>query len=157
MPNIFGVRFLCYERERSAWLQNALTHFRKRLESLLARGSGQLFLRYQLSLELFHVHFPIFNQDVGSALDQLIDLAVIVQKSHYEIVDGQQGSRADDSAGDAVVVADDGVLYGVGQRQEHNQVERIELREFALPGQAQADNQEYINNDRPYNFLPNRQ
>ncbi len=44
MPNIFGVRFLCYEGERSAWLQNALTHFGKCLESLLARGSGQLFL-----------------------------------------------------------------------------------------------------------------
>src|SRR6266404_2984262 len=112
MPNIFGARFFRYERKRSARLQNALAHFRKRIKSLLARRSRKLFLRYQLSLELFGVHFPIFNQDVGSPLDNLIDLAMIVQKTHDEIVDGQQGSRADDSSGHAVVVADDGVLYG---------------------------------------------
>src|SRR6266404_6904794 len=36
MPDIFGVRFFRYEGKRPARLQNALTNFRKRLESLLA-------------------------------------------------------------------------------------------------------------------------
>src|SRR6266478_772763 len=99
MSNILGVRFPGSKAQRSARLQDALPHLRKRIESLL---------------ESVFVDFSIFNQDIGSALDKLIDLAVIVEKTHDEVVDGEQGSRSDDSAGDAVVVADDGVLYGVG-------------------------------------------
>ena len=55
---------------------------------------------------------------------------------------------ADDAAGDGVVVADDRVLDGVRERQQHDQVERIELSELALAGQSQADDQEDVDQDR---------
>jgi hypothetical protein len=42
---------------------------------------------------------------------------MFVQESHHQVVHAQQGSSAYDSARYSIVVADDGVLHGVGQRQ----------------------------------------
>ena len=48
----------------------------------------------------------------------------------------------------AVVVADDRVLHGVGDRQQHDEVERVQLRQFALAGEPEADDQEDVDEDR---------
>ena len=73
---------------------------------------------------------------------------MIVEEANDEVVGDEQGSSTDDSAQDTVVFSDDGVLHGVRERQQDNQVERIELDEFALPGEPEADHQEGINDDR---------
>jgi len=85
----------------------------------------------------------------SSAFDQLIQFSVIVKEANHKIVGGEQGSSADNSAEDAVVLSDDGVLHRVRKRQQYDQVKWIELDEFALPGEPQADDQEGINDDRP--------
>ena len=54
------------------------------------------------------------------------------EEAHHQVVHRQQREGADQSAGERIVVADDGVLHGVRKRQQHHQVERVELRQFAL-------------------------
>src|SRR5262249_22241025 len=61
--------------------------------------------------------------------------------------------RANHPAGDGVVVADDRVLNGVRQRQEHDEVKRVELRQLALAGEPQSDDQKEIDQDRPNHLL----
>ena len=80
-----------------------------------------------------------------------------VEEPDDEVIDGQQRRGADDAAGDAVVFADDRVLHGVGQREQHDQVERVELRQFAFAREAQADDEENVNHDRPQHLLRDRQ
>ena len=73
-----------------------------------------------------------------------------------DAVHDHQHERADESAGQRVVVADDRVLHGVRQEQQHDEIERVELAEFAFAEQAQAANEKSINGDRPDDFLPER-
>ena len=61
------------------------------------------------------------------------------------------------AAGDAVVVADDRVLHRVRQRQQDDQIERIELRQLPLAGEPQPDDQEGVDQDRPQDLLGDRQ
>jgi len=54
-------------------------------------------------------------------------------------------------------VADNRVLHRVRQREQHDQVERVQLRQFAFAGQPQADDQKDIDQNRPDDFFQNRQ
>src|SRR5579859_3663516 len=89
MPNIFGGRFSGGKTQRSTGFQNALLNFRKRIEALLASGGGQLFLGNQFLLEFVFVNFSVFDQNVRAAFDDLIQLAMVVQKSHDQVIDGE--------------------------------------------------------------------
>jgi hypothetical protein len=52
-----------------------------------------------------------------------------------------------------VVGADDGVLDGIGQQQQHHQVEAVELGEFAFAGKAQGQHQEQVHGDGSEHLL----
>jgi hypothetical protein len=99
----------------------------------------------------------VLDQNIGSSFDQLIQGAMVVQKSHHEVVNQQQGRSADNPACYRIVVADDGVLHGVGQRQQDHQVKRIELNQFPFSGEPQADDQKPVHHNGPKNFLCNWQ
>ena len=81
-------------------------------------------------------------------------LAMAVEDAHHDIIDQEQRGGANQAPGHGVVVADDGILHGVGKRQQNHQVERIELRQLALARQPQGDNQKYINDQRAEEFFP---
>ena len=61
-----------------------------------------------------------------------------------------------DAAGYRVVVADDGVLHGVREREQHHQVEGVELGQFALAEEAQQQHQNQVDDDRAKQLLQNR-
>jgi len=69
----------------------------------------------------------------GGAFEHLIQAAVLEDEAHHDVVDGQQREGAEDAAGDGVVVADDGVLDGVGEGEEHDQVEGFNWASSRLP------------------------
>lgn len=73
------------------------------------------------------------------------------------MVDHQQRRRPDETAGDADVIPDDRVLDRVRQRQQHDEVERIELRELPLAGQPQADDEEEVHGNGAKDLLGDRQ
>ena len=64
--------------------------------------------------------------------------------------------RADDPAGDGIFLAYDRVLHRVRQRQENHQVERIQLRQFALAEKPQQDYQDQVDDDRAQQLLNQR-
>ena len=82
---------------------------------------------------------------------------VPVQEADHGVVDEQQRRRPDDPAGHRVVVADDRVLDGVRQSQQNDQVERVELRQLALAGQPETDDQERVDQDGAQDLLEHGQ
>ena len=116
---------LADKRHCPSWLQDALFDFGERGEPLLVGRGLQLRHSDQFLLQMLCADFSVFDQDIGPSFDHLVELPVIVEKSHDQIIGDQKGSGADDSPHDGVVVADDGVLHGVGQRQKHDEVERV--------------------------------
>src|SRR6185503_3241085 len=97
-----------------------------------------------------------FDQHVGVALDQAIDVLVLEQESHDHIIHEQQRDGPDDSAAHRIVVSDDRVLNRVRQCQQHYEVKRVELGQLALPRKPQADHQKKVDNHRTQDFLDYR-
>ena len=46
--------------------------------------------------------------------------------------------------------------HGVRNREQHDQVERVELRQFPLAGEPEADDEEHVNQHRPKDLLGDR-
>src|SRR5581483_3284486 len=67
-----------------------------------------------------------------------------------------QRGGADDAAGDRDVVADDRVLQDVGEEEQHDEVEAVELPQLALARQPQRDDDESVDDNRAQNSLPPR-
>jgi len=77
----------------------------------------------------------------------------VVQGAHEQGIDHEQRRRPGDPADERVVVADDRVLHRVGEEEQHDEVERVELRQFALARQAEANQQERVDDQRPNDLL----
>ena len=73
--------------------------------------------------------------------------------AHDQGVHRQQGCSTDNTATDGIVVANDRVLYGVGEGQKYDQVKRVELSQFAFAGQSKSDDQEKVDQHGPENFF----
>ena len=56
----------------------------------------------------------------------------------------EQRRRADDPANERIVIADDRVLHRVRQQQQHDEIERIELRQLAFAGEAKSDQEKGV-------------
>ena len=85
------------------------------------------------AFQRFVVNLPVADEDGGAAFKHAREARGAEQHAHHQPVDGQQAEGADDSAGDRVVVADDGVLHGVGERQQHHQVKGLSWASSRLP------------------------
>ena len=133
VAHLIRYRLLHNEGYRSARLQNRTFHFIQTAEALPMGYCFQFLARKQLLSQLLFVDFSILDQSARRALDRPVQIFVAVQESHHEVVDQQQRRGANDAAGHGVVVADDGVLHRVREREQHHQVERIQLRQFAFP------------------------
>ena len=76
------------------------------------------------------------NQGGRLPFDQVIEVGVLEQESHREVVHRQQRGSPNQSSQYGVVVADDGVLHSIGKRQQDHQIEGIQLRQLAFSCQA---------------------
>src|SRR5258708_7861698 len=143
---IGGRRFPFYE-EGAARLQNAALDLTDVGEALPVAHRGQLGFSKQLLSQVLAADFAVLDQDSRAALQNLIDAPVAKQKADYQIISKQQAEGADQAAGDRVVVSDNGVLHRVGKRQQHHQVEGIQLRQLAFSKDAQEQDEEHINDN----------
>jgi hypothetical protein len=130
-----------------------LFDFGKRCEPLFPRGGFELLHSNEFLFQTLFVYLAVLNQQVGLAFNQLVELPVVVEEANDQVVGDEQGSGADQPAEYAVVFPDDGVLHGIGQSEQNDQVERIQLDEFALPGEPKTDYQEAVNDNRPKDFF----
>jgi len=102
-------------------------------------------------------NFSIFDQNLGFAFDELIQLAVIVKEANHQIVSGQEGGGTNEASTDRIVVADNGVLDGVRKSEQDNQVEGVELDQFPFSGEAQHQDKKKVNDNGAENFLDDGQ
>src|SRR6266851_4002501 len=91
-----------------------------------------------------------------SSCNRPVQALVLVQKTHDQVVHEQERDRTDDPTRNGIIIADDGVLHRVGQRQQDDEVEGIELRELALPGHPQAHDEKHVDHQRAQNLRENR-
>jgi len=127
MADLFIRRLFLNEGERTAGLEPAFLHVRQRRDSLSPCRGLQLGHRDQLALEVVAEQPTISDERVGFALDRL-ELPVMVEHPDQHRVHDQQRRGPRDAADERIVIADDRVLHRVGQQQEHDEVERVELR-----------------------------
>ena len=101
-------------------------------------------------------HHAVLNQYVRVAFDEPIEPFVAVQEPDDDLVHEEQRRRPEQSARDAVVVADDRVLDGIGQREQDNEIERVQLCQLTLAREAKAGDEKEVDDDRAQNLLGDR-
>jgi hypothetical protein len=99
---------------------------------------------------------PSSTSTVGFPFEELVEPAVPEQEPDHGVVHRQESERANQAAGERVVVADDRVLHGIRKREQHHQVERVQLRQFALAEDPQDDHQKKIHRHRTQGLLRHR-
>ena len=157
MAHVFCAGLLPDERERPARFQDALFDFGERTEPLLVRSRFELCHGDEFLLQTLGANLTILDETIGPAFYKLIELPMIIEKAHDKVVSHQQGSGADNATKHAVIVTDDGVLDSIGEREQDDQVKRVELDEFALSRKPQADYQESLYDHGTENFLRERE
>src|SRR6266446_6003859 len=75
---------------------------------------------------------------------------------HDCVVRDYQNHCAEQPAREREVVADDRVLDDVRQQQQNDEVERVQLRDRALPGEVQEDDEREIDGNRANRLLGGR-
>ena len=116
-----------FQVEGSVGLQDAPGYVFKVVEVVLVEDGEELLLGKGLGFEGFVVEGAVQDEDGFGALEGFVDLWHVVDEAGEEPVDRQEGQGADYAAGDGVVIADDGVLDGVGEAEEDDEVKGVEL------------------------------
>src|SRR5262249_27858418 len=106
--------------------------------------SQQLGMRQQLLREVLMLDLAAVNQRRRLPFDQLIQAAMLEQESNHQIVHSQKSRSPDQAAADRIVISNDGVLHSIEERQQHHQVEWVELRQLALSENAEQNHQRQI-------------
>ena len=144
---------LAFDDESPSRLEDARLHFVKTFEALASHHRLQLWNGDQLPGQFLFADASIFDQHRRFSLHDLIETPVAEEETDDDVVHEQKRERADESAGDGVVVTDDGVLHRVRQRQQHHEIEWIQLRQLALAEDAQEQHQEDIDQNRAQHLL----
>src|SRR4029077_4684196 len=116
----------------------------------------ELGFRYAFLTEVFLDQLPVLDQRVRLALEPFLQLLVRIELPHQKTVDHDQRRRGQQAASDAVVVPDDRVLQCVGQNEDDDQVERVELGEQPLADEFERANQEGVHDERSKHLLEQR-
>src|SRR5207253_2518667 len=87
VTRLLGRRLLADERDRAARLEHRALDVVERGEALAVGGGGQLGQRDQLLPAVREQDPAAVDQDVGVALDQAVDLLVVVQEAHHQRID----------------------------------------------------------------------
>ena len=157
MAQDLGLRLLRKECQGASGLENGALYLVQRAESLLVGGFQDLHTRDRLVAEPFLPDLPALDQDHLFPFDETAHLLVSEQEADDEVIEDEQGRTADEAAGHGLVLSDDGVLHGVRQQEKDHEVERIELRQLALPRQTQTHDEKEVDDDRPGHLLGERQ
>ena len=95
----------------------------------------------------------VADQDGRPAVEQAIQRRGAVGQVVEGPIPGEDDRGADERPGDRVVVPDDPVLHGVGHQHHDQQVHGVAPAQRPLPGQAQRDDEEPVDEHRPGDLL----
>lgn len=156
------VAFVCdggvpgFNVERAVRFEIAAMHFVDVFEALPMDDFDEFFAGEGLALQCFGINLAIPDEYDGTALERPGEARGTEEQADDQVVDGEQAEGADDAAGDGVVFADDGVLHGIGEREQNDKVEGIQLRKFAFAEEAQEQNEHKVHDDRTQELLEER-
>src|SRR5436305_55682 len=102
-------RFFALYREGAPWLQDALFDFVQCIESLPMQHGDQLAMAQQFPGEMVFYDVTVLDQHRRLPFQKLIEPPMPEQEAHYQIIQCQQSEGADQSAGERVVIANDGI------------------------------------------------
>src|SRR5713226_3711031 len=128
MARFFRRRLLGDEGNCAAGFEHGLLDIVERRKSLAMSCCFKLRKRDQVFAEQIPANAASLDQHVRLPLDSLLQLPVTVEKPNDKIIDCQQRGSTDDSASNGIIVADDGILNGVGKCEQYNQVKGVQLR-----------------------------
>jgi hypothetical protein len=98
----------------------------------------------------------VVDEHLRLTLDQDLDALVAEGQVTDAVVQADERDRGDEAGGDGIVASVHGVLDGVGEHEQQHEVERRELANLALAGDAEQDDQQAIDDDRTGDKLPPR-
>src|SRR5512146_674637 len=133
--------------ERTVRFQLASLHLAYMFKALAVNHLNELFYRERLAFERLFIDFSVSHQHSGTALKQVGQSWRAEERAYHQPVDGQEAKCADNASGHRVVFADDGVLYRIREREQHNKIERVQLCQFTLSKQAQQQHQHQVHDD----------
>jgi len=154
---LVGVGFAGFDKECTAGLQFDAADVVQVGESLFVQDGEQVVVAERLALHGSLVDFSVTHQNGGSALQQAREFWRAEEGSRDEPVDGQKRKCSNNAAGHCVVFADDGILYGVGEGEQDDEVEGVELGQFTLAEDAQEHDQNEVDDDRADEFFKHRE
>src|SRR5208282_4261021 len=99
------------------------------------------------------IDLSIPNKNGCAALQHTREPRRAKKHTHYKPVDCQQAECADDPSRDGIVISNDRVLHRIRERQQNDEIEWIQLCQFAFAKEAQQQNQYEVDNDRTKQLL----
>ncbi len=105
--------------------------------SVLADSGDDFVLGDALAVEVRGDKLAVLDEDDGDAFDELAHSHAAKPEAGNHSIDGQQRRGRDETSLEAGVGSDHGVLDGVGDEEDHDQVERGELAELAASTEAE--------------------
>jgi hypothetical protein len=126
------------------------------LETLAMNNFDQFLACESFALQCLAIDVPVVDQDSGTSFEGAVQSRGVEEKPNHDPIDGKQAEGANQTAGHRIVVADDGVLHRVREREQHDQIERIQLRELALAEQSEQQDQRQVYNYGAQELFNNR-
>ena len=147
MADIVGGGFFLDEGDRAGGFEDGAIDFGQGADSLAVGGGDQLGAGDHFAVEMIAQDTPVAEKIIALSRDEYFQRLVPMDEADDEVIDDKKRGSAEEAAGDGVVVADDGILDSVGEGEQNDQIERIELGQFAFAGQAEADEEKKIDDD----------
>lgn len=116
--------------------------------AVLAYGGDDLVFGDALSVEVGCDERPVLDEDDGDSFDEMAHSHAAQSQAAYGGVDRQQGGCGDESSLQAGVGADHRVLDRVGDKEDHDEIERGQLAELAAATEPEPDEHCDVDDDR---------
>ncbi len=100
------------------------------------------------------IDLAVVDEADGAAFDEGFEEFAFEGEVADEVIEGDEGDGADDAAGDGVVAAVHGVLDGVGEDEEEDEVEGSELADLAFSGESEEDEDEDVDDGAAEDEVP---
>lgn len=98
------------EGDGAGGFEDGVINFGERADSLAMCGGDEFGAGHKFLVEVIFLDATVTHDAGAAAFDEFFDAAMAVDESDDDIINEQEHGRAEEAAGDGVVVADDGVL-----------------------------------------------
>src|SRR5712691_1727809 len=144
---------LAYDADASVVFEHRLLDIAELVHTVFADGHLDVGLAQPLLVQRRLADFAILDDHGGGRLDQCIEPRPAAAQKRDPAVEDQQDANDDHATGDRVVGAGDRRLKRVRDQQHEHEVKGRELTEFAFAEEAEADEKDDVDDDRPNNEM----